>query len=74
MAKFSDTVLCKCNLEWIDPSERVIGGGVDTHLDHQYITDGSEFDSRCPKCRFWYQFNPLYENMLYDLRSMNTIW
>ena len=73
MAKFSDTILCGCNLEWVDPTERIMGE-VYTNLDHQFINNGSEFDSICPKCNFWYQFNPQYENMLYDLRSMNQIW
>ena len=73
MAKFSDTILCGCKPEWVSPTEIIIGE-VRTQLDHQFINDGSEFDSICPKCGFYYQFNPLYENMLYDLRSMNTIW
>ena len=73
MAKFSDTILCGCKSNWVHPFDRVLGD-ISIQLDHQFINNGSEFDSTCPKCNFWYQFNPLYENMLYDLRSMNTIW
>lgn len=74
MAKLSDTALCGCKSDWVAPMDRIITEPISTHLDHQFINDGGPLDSICSICRYWYQLNPLYENMLFDLRSMNQIW
>ena len=37
----------------------------------QYQDSGLAF---CPECSDYCWFNPQYENMMFDLRSMNTIW
>ena len=73
MAKVSDTVKCGCSPDFIHILERDLQSRYCYCPTHQYINHGP-YDSQCPKCKYYFYIDPNYENMLYDLRSMNTIW
>ena len=73
MAKLSDTVKCGCSSDFIPAVDRDILFSHSYTTTHQYVTHGP-YDSQCPKCEYYFYIDPNYENMLYDLRSMNTIW
>lgn len=73
MAKLSDTVKCECSSDFIPILERDLQSCHCYCPTHQYINYGM-YDRQCTKCNYFFYLDPQYENMLYDLRSMNIIW
>ena len=73
MAKLSDTVKCGCSPDFTPPSERDLQSLYCYCPTHKYINYGI-YDEKCSKCDYFFYLDPQYENMLYDLRSMNQIW
>lgn len=67
-------IQCRCTISKETFMEYLNNGIPMSYEDsHQYINKG-EYDCICGQCGVFYFIDPRYENEMFDLRSMNTIW
>ena len=60
MARYDENIFCDCTSDWVI-----------YNVDYQRPTG---YGLVCNRCGLFKWYNAYYENMLYDLRSMNQIW
>lgn len=61
---------CECNSKWITGlCFDTRGLCVQITLSSRHTND---FPEICPQCQFYKWYNPQYENMMYDLKGMNS--
>jgi len=60
------TLFCECNSKWIFSTK--------ADESEQIMRSESPFleDIECPECCFYKWYNPQHENMMHDLKEMNS--
>lgn len=63
---------CHCNAKWIIDPDANIQSASRANESRLVLGDLAKNHTGCEVKYFWYDAD--YENMMFDLRSMNTIW
>jgi hypothetical protein len=62
-------IFCNCNSEWISSSS--FNYHKKQQVQTNYIQNDPHGSEPCHKCDYWFWYDAVYENMMYDLKQMN---